>query len=160
MRKLFNLHFLKHRPHIILMGKKFRFLEGATADILFDAFGETLEECFSNAGKAVFEVMSDTSIVKPDEREEFEITSKDEKSLLFDFLNELIYLSDCRKMFFSSFNLKITRTDSGLSLKAVCFGEKINPKRHELRTEVKACTYHSMDVKKNGKWRARVLLDV
>lgn len=142
------------------MKEKFRFLEGATADVMFDAFGETLEECFSNAAEAMFDVMTDVSEVIPKEKQAFEITSKDEKSLLFDFLNELIYLSDCRRMFFSKFNLKIGKGGSGFLLKAGCSGESIDPKRHELRTEVKACTYHKMEVRKDGRWKARVLLDV
>jgi len=45
----------------------FRFLEH-TADVYVAAYGETLAEAFENAALAMFETMTDTENVKPQEK--------------------------------------------------------------------------------------------
>jgi SHS2 domain-containing protein len=42
-------------------------------------------------------------------------------------------------------------------LKAVCWGEKYNPSRHQLKLGVKSATYHMLKVDKN---KVRVIFDV
>ena len=41
-------------------------------------------------------------------------------------------------------------------------GEKFDPSRHRFLTELKAVTYHQLEVVKDerGKWRARMIFDV
>jgi len=45
-------------------------------------------------------------------------------------------------------------------LNAECWGERIDPNKHILNTEVKAMTYHNLQIKKNNVYHAEVTLDV
>ena len=73
--------------------EKFKFLEH-TADAKFQAFGKNLEEAFSNAALAMFSVITNTRKVKENVSHDIECSSKDLKSLLYDFLEELVFLID------------------------------------------------------------------
>ena len=138
----------------------FKFLEDiAIADAAFEAYGDTLEELFESCALATFEVMVDTKNVKPEQKEEMLIKDLNLDDLLFDFISELIYLKDARKIFFSKFDLKISKNEE-YSLQGVIWGEKIDYKKQEIRRDVKAITYHMLEVKKmDSKWRAQVILD-
>jgi len=139
--------------------KKFKFLDITTSDVAFAAYGSNLNKVFANAALAMFEVIVNTRHVKPAREKKIEIRGHDLKSLLFNWLSELIFLFGSQNMVFSKFKVKIDEEE--LVLNAIAAGEKINAKKHELRTEVKAVTYHKMDVKKNGDvWRVQVILDI
>lgn len=139
--------------------KKFDFLDITTADTAFAAYGRDLNELFDNAALAMFEVMINTKKVKPEIKREIEIGAKDLRGLLFGWLNKLLVFYGSDNLAFSKFNVRID--EKNFKLKAECFGEKINPKKHEIKTEVKACTYHKMKIEKvKDKWKAQVILDI
>jgi SHS2 domain-containing protein len=138
--------------------KKFKFLDISTADVGFLAYGKDLNEVFSNSALAMFETMIDTKGVKQKVKKTIEIDSHDLKSLLFDWLNELIFHYGAENLAFSKFDIKID--DENFKLKATCQGEKINLQKHEVRTEVKAATYHKMEIKETKQgWEAQVIVD-
>jgi SHS2 domain-containing protein len=138
---------------------KFKFLEKiATADVAFEAYGNTLAEAFSNAALAMFEVQTDTEKVKPTISKDIELVSENKESLLFDWLSELIYLRDIDNMFFSKFDIKIEKNEK-FKLSGKIYGEKIEG--HELRTEVKGVSYQMMKIEEKAKeYKVRVILDV
>ena len=140
--------------------KKFEFLDITTADVAFAAYGHTLKEIFTHSARAMFEVMVDTSDVEPEKKYVVEVEGHDLISLMFNWLNELIFLSSSEEMMFSKFAVEID--EKTLKLAANCYGEPINAEKHELRTEVKAATYHKMEIveTENGEWKAQVILDV
>jgi len=139
--------------------KKFEFLDITTADTAFAAYGKDLNELFVNAALAMFEIMIRTEQIKPEIEKKVEIETKDLKSLLFEWLNELLFFFGSENLAFSKFDVKID--EKKLKLKARCFGENIKPEKHEIKTEVKACTYHRMEINKdNDKWRAQVIVDI
>ena len=83
------------------------------------------------------------------------------ENLLFDFLEELIYLKDAKYILFGKFRVEIKKIRDNYILDAVAYGEKINPEKHELKTDVKAVTLHEFFLKKTNKgWKCRVLLDI
>lgn len=136
--------------------------EIATADMCFRAFGNTLEEAFANAGFALFDIICDANQVKPEITEEVKVESEDLQALLFDFLSELLYLHDTKSLLFSEFDVKIEKpkikTDKYM-LSAKARGQAMNGV--ELRNQVKAITYHLMEIKEeNGKWIVQVILDL
>jgi len=139
----------------------FRFLEKiAIADVAFEACGRTLEELFVNCAKATFESMTDLKKVPPEITELVKLENKTIEDLLFDWLAELIYLKDYRAMFFSDFSVKIYKNKL-YHLEGEAKGEAINPKKHEMRADVKAVTYHLLEVKKtNSTWKAKLILDI
>ena len=139
-----------------------------TADIGFYAYGNSLEEAYENAGLAMFNVITDISKVKKEESREFEIVSDDLVSLLYDYLEELLFLQDTEFLFFSDFKINIEKiVDDGSSdlenYKLTCFayGEEINWNIHTPKSEVKAITFHKMCVKEDkGIFRLRAILDL
>ncbi len=139
----------------------YRFLEDiATGDAAFEAEGRTLEELFRESAIATFEVMVDTESVEPRITREVELKNEAVDGLLFDWLSELVYLKDAEAVLFCRFNLKIRRNEV-YELKARVSGDNINQEKHDLRSDVKAITYHMFEVKKTEeKWIARVILDI
>jgi SHS2 domain-containing protein len=140
--------------------QKFKFLDNiAIADAAFVAYGKTLEELFESCALATFEVMVETKGVKPEQKEEIMIKDQNLDDLLFDFISELIYLKDVRKIFFSKFDLLI-RKYKDYKLTGTVWGEKIDYKKQEIKRDVKAITYHLLEIKKTGNsWKAQVILD-
>ena len=139
--------------------EKFEFIDITTADVAFVAYGKTLSELFSNAALALFEVMINTRQVKPVVTKKIRTDGDDLESLMFNWLNALLVYVDGNSLAFSKFKVEVD--EKKLTLKAECSGEKINSKRHETRTAVKAATYHKLEVKKeNDYWKAKVIVDI
>jgi SHS2 domain-containing protein len=128
-----------------------------TADIGFKSYGETLNEAFENAGLAIFNIISDTSDIEPAKEISFKIRSEDEISLLYDYLEELLFYHEIEFMLFSEFHVEIY---DDLTLKATIRGEEINWDKHERKTEIKAITFHKMDVKKTDHWQLQAIVDL
>ena len=136
--------------------KRYEYFD-VTADIGFKAYGKSLNEAFENAGMAIFNIISDTSNIDPLEEFEFEISSEDEVSLLYDYLEELLFYHEVEFMLFSQFSVVI---DENLHLKAKIKGEPINWDKHERKTEIKAITFHKMDVKKTNHVEIQAIVDL
>ncbi len=139
----------------------FRYLEElSSADAAFEASGSTLEEVFRDSAVATFEVMADTKTVKPLLTHEIMLENEAVDGLLIDWLSELVFLKDSESLLFSVFDVNIKKNDVYI-LKGVAKGDKIDREKHNLRSDVKAVTYHLLEVKKIGdKWVARVVLDI
>jgi SHS2 domain-containing protein len=72
-------------------------------------------------------------------------------------LGELLYVHDVDNLLFRSFSIDELRDGS---LKARARGV-FDEKRHVMKTEIKAVTYHQIQVKKEkGRWRARIIFDL
>ncbi|MCZ3366643.1 MULTISPECIES: archease [Methanobacterium] len=139
--------------------KKFEFFE-VTADVGYKAYGNTLEEAFENAALAMFEVITDTSKIEHEIERKIEVESEDECALLYDWLSEFLVMLDVDFLIFSKFKVKIEKKEEGFSLKGTAWGEEFNPEIHESRAEVKAVTYHMMDVKQDDGNMVQVILDI
>lgn len=105
--------------------KKYEYFD-VTADIGFKAYGNTLDEAFENAGLAIFNIISDTSNISSYVGKVFEITSEDEVSLLYDYLEELLFYHEVDFMLFSKFEVEIEKVGEDFHLKARIMGEPIN----------------------------------
>ena len=136
----------------------------AHADIAFDAWGETLEDLFRAAAAATLEVMvEDLGALRPLEALDITLTEADEEMLLFDFLNELIFYKDARRLLLRPVRISIAKlTDgTGYALQSVLQGEEVDAQRHRLNTDVKAVTMLRFSVARVADgWRATVVLDV
>ena len=139
---------------------KYTFIDH-TADIGFKIEASSLNELFKGAAILTFDVMTDVKKVKPKIKKNIELQSKEIDRLLFTFIEELIFLKDAVYMLFSKFKVKITQKDELFKLKAEIHGEKIDSKKHELKTDVKAITLHHFYVKKvKNKCVASIILDI
>lgn len=135
------------------------------ADVAFLAKGETLEEMFASAGKAVTNTMvSDLKTVEQKEEKKIELEADDVENLLHKFLEEFVFFKDTEQLLFSEIEVNIDgggdEKDSKYSLKATLHGEKLDMKKHELTVEVKAITWHKFSVEKNDTWKCVVVVDV
>lgn len=139
--------------------KRFDYFD-VTADIGFTSYGNTLNEAFENAGLAIFNIISDTSSIDSEIEKSFEITSEDEVSLLYDYLEELLFYHEIDFMLFSDFSVNISKSDEGYNLKATIKGETIDWDKHERKSEIKAITFHMMDVKKTEHYELRAIVDL
>ncbi len=128
-----------------------------TADIGFKAYGKNLNEAFENASLAMFNIITDTADVVSEKEISFEITSEDEVSLLYDYLEELLFFHEVEFMLFSEFHVEI---DDDLHLQATIKGEPIDWDRHERKTEIKAITFHKMDVRKTDRVELQAIVDL
>ena len=138
----------------------YRFLEDvAIADAAFQAEAESLDELFSTCAEAAFEVMADTTTIEHKSQEKVELTGESLEELMFDWLAELIYLKDTKAMLFSRFDVEIQKKEI-YRLTATVWGEPADQKKHRVRVDVKAVTYHLLEVKKTeDKWTTKVILD-
>ena len=128
-----------------------------TADVMFEGYGKNLNELFENSAIATTDVMVDRKTLGKKIKKEIKIENKRIDSLLFDFLEEIIYLKDAEELLFKEF--KVSIKDG--KLKAICSGEKIDREKHKLKLDVKAVTLHKFEVKQvKNKWKAVFILDI
>ncbi len=136
------------------MVKKYEFLEH-TADIKFKVYAKTLERVFENTAEAISEILSRSDEVKNVGMKKIEISGKDNPGLLYNFIDELIYLLDAEQFIVAKAKVKI----SGKKLTANIYGD--DALKYPGLDHIKAATYAEMYVKeKKGNWEAQVVVDV
>lgn len=120
------------------------------------AYGKSLAEAFANAAYGLFALIVEPNKVKEKESRKVAVQAQDTESLLFNWINELIYIFEVERLLFKSFDIT---EFTGQSLEATCWGEKYDPSRHQLKTGVKSATYHMLKVD-GEKNRVQVIFDV
>lgn len=140
---------------------RYKFLEDiAIADIAYEAYGKDLNELFENAALAIFELSADVDTIEAAKKVEFEVENEKIDNLLYDFLSEILFLKDSKYMVFKHVHVAINEGKKN-KLKAILEGDKINPQVQSLENDIKAITMHMFELKKeNGKWKARVVVDI
>jgi SHS2 domain-containing protein len=135
--------------------KRFEFIEH-TADLGLAAYGKNLAGAFANAAYGMFSIIAELDAVKEVESRRIEIKEDDAESLLFEWLNSLLYYFDVETLLFKRFDI----TDFGEKhLVAECWGEAYDSARHRLKTGVKSATYHMLEVDRK-KNQVQVIFDV
>lgn len=128
------------------------------SDVAFEAYGDTLEELFANAAIATYSFMTDVEDIDEEIEREVEIQSEDLYSLMFDWLDELLFLFESEGLIFNRFDISVDAEK--FNIKGKCKGELFDPSKHEAGIIIKAVTYNMMEIRKNGYWKARVVMDV
>ncbi len=130
---------------------------GHTPDVGLKVYGNTLKEVFENAAVGMFSLITDIENVKLSLSEEVYIEAEDRESLLVEWLNELIYRFEVKYRIYKRF--EIFEWDGEYHLHAVAYGEPLDLGRHQLMTQIKACSYHMLKVERNDLWLAQVIFD-
>ena len=141
----------------------YRYLEEiGTADIAFEATGRDLPELFRDTADATMNVMIDNiDAIQPRETRRMELSNDKLDMLLFDLLQELIFLKDAERLLLRIRKLHINEKDEKYFLRAIAEGEPLDAERHHQRADVKAVTLHDFSVvREKGSWKSRVLLDI
>ncbi len=137
--------------------KPFRVLEHK-ADVGFEAFGRTREELFTNAAAALTDLMVDLDSIQAREKIGIRAEGSEASGLLVNWLAEILYLWDAEHWLFRSFEM--ARLSDQVA-EAEASGEKFDPRRHAVKMQVKAITYHQLALEPaRGGWRAQVYVDV
>ncbi len=134
-----------------------------SGDAYMEAWGPTLEGAFESAALALFDVMADTASIRPIAEDRFEVEGDDLEELLYGWLEALLVKFDSDRMLYSKFEVRISPLgpDGGYRLRGRAFGEEYDPARHGPKMEVKAVTYHRMEVIRSpGGAKVRFLLDL
>ncbi len=141
--------------------KRFEFLEH-TADVYVAAHGKSLAEAFENAALALFETMIYTERVREVEEDSLEVEAEDEGALLYSWLEALLLKFEIDGNVYSRFKVdSIEETPQGYILKARMWGEPFDRERHGSKTDVKAVTYHRMEIlRSNDKVTVKYILDI
>ncbi|MBI5076918.1 archease [Candidatus Falkowbacteria bacterium] len=135
--------------------KSFQILEHPT-DLKIKVRGRTLAELFKNAGLALFRSIDSRELLPKaaGEWREIRVESADQESLLVDWLNELIGIHEVEKEnYFNIEILKLTKNSVKTKIRGIASMAD--------RFDVKAATYHDLEIKKNkGGFEAVVLFDI
>jgi len=128
-----------------------------TADVGIRAFGRTLDEAFAHVAKGMFDIMTDNSKIRPVQKVQVSLPAAPSlEQLLVDWLSELVFLNGARNLVFGRFDVKI----AGTALTATVYGDEYDVKKYRMGTEVKAVTYHMLEVHDRPPYRVQVLLDI
>jgi SHS2 domain-containing protein len=149
-----------------LMG--YKFLEH-TADVKILAEDSSLEKVFSSAALALKELFLDHEPlkIKPLKSKVISIEGKDLEDLLYNFLEEFIYLLDAENFIISEIeDIEISSDETSYGLSAKIIGDDAG--NYKFTNKVKAVTFNDMFVKEEkgkGKsakslFRLQFVLDV
>ena len=132
-----------------------------TADIGIEMTAPSLPALYETAAFALFDLMAEPVAgdpAAPDLQHEVRVTAADPEELLVRWLAELLYLYDAKGVVLSRFEVVELSPES---LRARVEGSYLTSRRHRIKTEIKAVTYHQVSVVRSGaSWKGRVILDV
>jgi len=139
------------------MPREYEYIEH-TGDLGFKVYGETREALFVHGAKALFEVLVSPETVEEKEERAVTVEAGALDELMVSWLGELLYLFDTQGLLLKRFEIT-TLTEN--RLEATVRGEPLDLQRHEIKTTIKAVTYHQLYVREeNGAWEAQVILDL
>ena len=130
------------------------------ADCASEIEGDSLDDLFETAARALCELMVDPATVAPTVERTVSLGAGAVDLLFYDWLSELIFLKDRDREVFIRTEVRVT-TASPWRLAARLEGGSIDPERTALRADPKAVTFHRFAVEETGMgWRARVVIDI
>lgn len=153
---------------------RFEFLDH-TADISVRLEAESFEALIEAAARALREILvedrgagveSAPAAHPPSVAGRIEvplaIEAEDRESLLVDCLNEILYLFDARELVPAGIrSVRVAGGRGALRLEAVLEAERFEPARHARKSEVKAATFHGLEVRETTEGvLAEVVFDV
>ncbi len=136
--------------------ENYKFIEGLTSDVMFEAYGKNLEELFKNSALALSSVICDVKNVKKERSFSVDLKGSSTEDLMVNWLQEIIALVDTEEIFFSRFD--ITEISEN-NLKAKIYGEPISPEKAGV--VVKGVTYYKLKIEKiRNNYKATISLDI
>jgi SHS2 domain-containing protein len=139
----------------------YRFLPHTT-DAYIEATGSTFEHALENAGVALFDTMCDVKSISPQISESLEAEGRDNVTLLYDWLESLLLKFELEGKVYSKFKVNpVKRSGRALRIKAKASGEAFDRSKHTAKVEVKAVTFHKMEIiKRDSTTVLRFILDL
>jgi len=132
-----------------------------TADVGLKVYSPSLKELFENAARGMFEIIAGKYYgEKIDIQKSIHIKKEVDafEELLVDWLSELLYIFNKEKILFRDFNV-LELNYNGLS--GIASGRSIDFRYANLRTEIKAVTFHNLKIEENEKgFSCGIIFDV
>lgn len=140
--------------------KKFETID-ISGDVGIRAFGNSLEQAFTNAAIGMYSLITDIENVKETRKIIIEAQSDSPEGLLVSYLNELIFQFDAYGFIGKGIDINILRLEPSPFLRATVRGEEFDPQKHERKLLIKAATYHKLRIEKTGDvWEIEVIFDI
>lgn len=129
-----------------------------TADVGIVVRAATLRDLFETAAEGMLSFLIDPLTVENRAWRERRVEADDREGLLVAWLNDLLVLLAAE-----AFVPKVFVVDEvgERRLRATVHGEPVDPARHRFRLDVKAATYHTLEVRPDEHgWIGRIIFDV
>lgn len=129
-----------------------------TADVGIRATGKNLEEALAEAARGMFALITGGGTIESRIERHISIAhTGDMELLLVDWLSELLYIHDVEHLVFGDFSVSV----DGKNLSATARGEVYDRKKHGYGVEIKAVTYHMLEIQTHKKGvTINVLFDI
>lgn len=129
-----------------------------TADLGMSVKGHSCKDLFRNAGIALLELLVDSITPETEKKVDISLSGNDLPDLMVKWLSEILYLFEGEGQVVTEiFINSICSNNIASTLSVIEFDSRY----HEVLREIKAVTYHRIEVKeKNGLWTARVIFDL
>jgi SHS2 domain-containing protein len=129
-----------------------------TADIGIDVWGETIENVFVHAARAMYDLIADINTIKPAIPFSVIVTALDKDELLQNWLSELLYYFHTKDILLSNFCIE---SMTPASIDCLAHGEKIDLSRHKLKHDIKAVTFHNLHIRESKSgFQTDIIFDV
>ena len=139
------------------MRKKYRLLDH-TADVGIHVLGTDSKDLFTNAAHALFDLITDIDMLNGMAENNIRITGEDWPDLMVNWLRELLYLWSGKEVLVKKVHM-LSLTENELSANVMT--DPYDPDRHAVKTEIKAVTYHQIQVGSGPSgWEAKIIFDV
>jgi len=129
-----------------------------TADLGFELWAPTLEGLYAEGARALGGLCYERSAVRPAQTRALEISGANLEERLVRWLQEVYLLLEAELWLTADV---VDLHAAGDSVRGEIAGEPYDAQRHTLHTEIKAITYHGLEVARDGDlWRTTVVVDV
>ncbi|MCP4104433.1 MAG: archease [Desulfobacteraceae bacterium] len=129
-----------------------------TADFGIHVFGTDLQELFSNAAFAMFDIITDIGAIKGTDKEKIHVTGDDWPDLMVNWLREMLFLWAGRELLVKQVDIV---SISEYQLTAAISADPYDPDCHPVNSEIKAVTYHRIQVDTTDEgWESKIIFDV
>ena len=118
-----------------------------TADLGIRVLEKDLESIFINSARAMSDLIADISTIKPVIPVKIKVQAQDRDELLKNWLSELLYHFHVKEMLFSKFDIEIF---DDKTISSVATGEKVCDARHSFKNDIKAVTFHALNIHRTG----------
>ena len=139
--------------------KKYTYLQH-TADAKFQAFGFSLEQAFTHAALATAGLMWDCDKIETRHEHHILISGSDEKQLLANFLEEILFLLDTQMFLLGRVKDLTIENKEGIFLLEACLVGDFLSGKYSTFGEVKAITYNEMEIRKDKHVMVQVVVDM
>ena len=129
-----------------------------TADAGLAGRGDSLEELFEAMAEGLARFICPSPPAEPRETRRVDVEAEDIEALMVEFLSAVLAVIQAEHMVVGPVRVEEA---SPRAVRARLLAERYDPRRHELAAEVKAITWHKLQVTcENDTWTARVILDI